>query len=53
LVLSTSSISRSRPSSWAPGEHLLGGIDVVKLGYRVTEHVASPNALHVVFAKGS
>jgi dihydrofolate reductase len=35
------------------GEHLLGGIDVVKLSYRVTEHVASPNALHVVFAKGS
>jgi hypothetical protein len=33
------------------GEHLLGGIDLVKLGYQCTEHVASPNATHVVVTK--
>ena len=30
------------------GEHLLSGIDLPKLGYRCTEHVATPNATHVV-----
>jgi dihydrofolate reductase len=35
------------------GEHLLGGIDVPKLGYRCTEHVATANATHVVLAKDS
>jgi dihydrofolate reductase len=35
------------------GEHLLGGIDVPKLGYRCTEHVATGNATHVVLAKDS
>lgn len=33
------------------GEHLLGGIDTVSLGYKCTEHVASENALHVVLTK--
>lgn len=33
------------------GEHLLGGIDLLKLGYRCTEHVASEKATHVVLAK--
>jgi dihydrofolate reductase len=33
------------------GEHLLGGIDLPKLGYRVTEHVSSANATHIVVAK--
>jgi dihydrofolate reductase len=35
------------------GEHLFGGIDALKLGYRCTEHVATANATHVVLAKGS
>ncbi|TFW24498.1 dihydrofolate reductase [Massilia arenosa] len=34
------------------GESLLGGIDMVKLGYRCTEHVATPHATHVVLCKG-
>ena len=33
------------------GEHLLGGIDLVKLGYDCTEHVASKRATHVVLTK--
>ena len=33
------------------GEHLLGGIDAVSLGYRCTEHVASELAAHVVLTK--
>src|SRR5271168_2212721 len=33
------------------GEHLLAGIDTLKLGYRCTEHVATPNATHVVLTK--
>ena len=35
------------------GEHLLGGIDAPKLGYRCTEHVTTANATHVVLTKGS
>jgi dihydrofolate reductase len=35
------------------GEHLLGGIDALKLGYRCTEHVTTANATHVVLSKGS
>jgi dihydrofolate reductase len=34
------------------GEHLLAGIDVPKLGYRCSEHITTPNATHVVLAKG-
>jgi dihydrofolate reductase len=33
------------------GEHLFTGIDAPKLGYRRTEHVAMPNATHVVLTK--
>ena len=34
------------------GEHLLAGIDMPKLGYRCTEHVATQIANHVVLTKG-
>jgi dihydrofolate reductase len=33
------------------GEHLFGGIDLVKLGYECTEHVATERATHVVFTR--
>jgi dihydrofolate reductase len=33
------------------GENLLAGINLVELGYKVSKHVASPAALHVVFKK--
>jgi dihydrofolate reductase len=33
------------------GEHLLGSIDTVSLGYKCTEHVSSDNATHVVLTK--
>jgi dihydrofolate reductase len=33
------------------GEHLLGGINMLALGYQCTEHVASAKATHVVLAK--
>ena len=35
------------------GEHLLGGIDLPKLGYRVTEHVPTPNVTHLVLTKNA
>jgi dihydrofolate reductase len=35
------------------GEHLFGGIDALKLGYRSTEHATTANAMHVILAKGS
>ncbi len=31
------------------GEHLFSGIDLPALGYRLVEHVSTPNATHVVF----
>jgi dihydrofolate reductase len=34
------------------GEALLAGINLPTLGYRVSEHVTTPNAPHVVFARG-
>jgi len=34
------------------GESLLGGLDLRALGYRVTEHVASPAATHVLLQRG-
>jgi dihydrofolate reductase len=34
------------------GEALLPGIDLLQLGFRVTEYVATPLAAHVVLAKG-
>jgi dihydrofolate reductase len=39
------------PIALGSGESLLEGIDLVSLGYRCTEHVTSPEALHVVFTK--
>jgi dihydrofolate reductase len=33
------------------GEHLLAGIDLVRLGYQCTEHVSSELATHVVLTK--
>lgn len=33
------------------GEHLLGGIDVTSLGYKVREHVGTPAAMHVILEK--
>ena len=35
------------------GEHLLSGIDLPARGYRCVEHVATPDATHVVLAKGT
>ena len=34
------------------GEHLLGGIDTVGLGYKCTEHASTEYATHVVLARG-
>jgi dihydrofolate reductase len=33
------------------GEHLLGGLDVPNLGYRVVEHVPTPSVTHIVIKK--
>lgn len=33
------------------GEHLLSGLNLRELGYTVTEHVASPNATHIVLTR--
>ena len=33
------------------GEHLLAGIDAPRLGYECVEHVATPNATHVVIGR--
>lgn len=33
------------------GEHLLAGIDMLKLGYQCTEHVATASATHVVLTR--
>ena len=41
------------PALLGRGEDLLGGIDLVRLGYRCTEHVASPKAMHVVLTRSS
>jgi dihydrofolate reductase len=35
------------------GEHLFADLDVARLGYVCTEHVATPNATHVVVTKRS
>jgi dihydrofolate reductase len=34
------------------GEHLFTGIDLTKLGYRVSEHVPTERATHIVLTKG-
>jgi dihydrofolate reductase len=33
------------------GESLLTGIDLLRLGYQVSEHVATPKATHVVLSR--
>lgn len=40
------------PMLLGSGEHLLAGIDLPSLGYRVTERVATPDATHVVVSRG-
>ena len=35
------------------GEHLLGGIDTLALGYACTRHVTTPNATHFVLTSHS
>jgi len=39
------------PALLGSGEHLLSGIDLVKLGFRCAEHVATPKATHVVLTR--
>jgi len=39
------------PALLGRGEALLAGIDLSALGFRCTEHVASPNAMHVVLSR--
>lgn len=39
------------PTVLGQGESLLAGLDLVKLGYSVTQHVTSKDALHVTIAK--
>jgi dihydrofolate reductase len=33
------------------GENLFAGLDFLKLGFRVSEHVTTPNAMHIVLTK--
>ena len=33
------------------GESLFAGIDLLKLGYKTTEHTTTPGALHIVLTK--
>ena len=35
------------------GENLFADIDLVRLGYRPSEHVATPNATHIVLTKAA
>jgi dihydrofolate reductase len=39
------------PTLLGSGEQLFANIDMLKLGYRCTEHVSTPKATHVVFSK--
>jgi dihydrofolate reductase len=39
------------PALLGSGEHLLGGIDLVKLGYACSEHVPTANATHLVLTR--
>jgi len=40
------------PMLLGSGEHLLAGIDLPALGYRVSQHVPSEAAMHVVLTRG-
>jgi dihydrofolate reductase len=33
------------------GEHLVGGLDLARLGYRRSEYVTTPNVMHVVLTR--
>jgi dihydrofolate reductase len=39
------------PVMLGAGEHLFAGLDMPRLGYACTEHVASPNATHFVLSR--
>jgi hypothetical protein len=39
------------PALLGSGENLFADIDLVKLGYRRTEHVATEHAMHIVLRK--
>jgi dihydrofolate reductase len=39
------------PTLLGSGENLLAEIDMVRLGYKITEHVATPAATHIVLSK--
>jgi dihydrofolate reductase len=39
------------PTLLGSGEHLLGGVDALALGYACTRHVNTPNATHFVLTK--
>ena len=39
------------PVMLGAGEHLLAGLDLPALGYRVTQHVASEAATHVIVTR--
>lgn len=41
------------PTLLGSGEQLFAGLDLPKLGYQCTEHVATPKALHVIVTKQS
>jgi dihydrofolate reductase len=41
------------PTILGTGENLFSGLDLVRLGYRCTEHVATPSATHFVMTKAS
>ena len=41
------------PAALGSGESLLAGIDLPALGYRCTEHVGTPAALHVVLTRAA
>jgi dihydrofolate reductase len=39
------------PIALGSGEHLYSGINLLELGYKLTEHVSTPDAMHLVFTK--
>jgi dihydrofolate reductase len=39
------------PTVLGSGEPFFAGLDFLKLGFKCTEHVTTPNALHVVLTK--
>lgn len=40
------------PTLLGRGEALLTGIDMIAAGFRCTQHVSTPRAMHVVLTKG-